>query len=143
MSPDLRESCDVAVVGAGPAGLAAADLCARAGLETLLLDEQADPGGQIYRAVTASPLAPGTTILGDDYWRGGAFAPCACKTHHSCNRRHGETIPDFRLDSAGRDDRRGRANPAQIIRAGPARANGAGGLWTAALARRPAVSQCL
>ena len=70
MSPDLRESCDVAVVGAGPAGLAAADLCARAGLETLLLDEQADPGGQIYRAVTASPLAPGTTILGDDYWRG-------------------------------------------------------------------------
>src|SRR6202047_5055187 len=69
MSPDLRESCDVAVVGAGPAGLAAADLCARAGLETLLLDEQADPGGQIYRAVTASPLTPGT-ILGDDYWRG-------------------------------------------------------------------------
>src|SRR6202043_1732935 len=72
MSPDLRESCDVAVVGAGPAGLAAADLCARAGLETLLLDEQADPGGQIYRAVTASPLAPGT-ILGDDYWRGGGL----------------------------------------------------------------------
>src|ERR1700737_3768001 len=69
MSPDLREFCDVAIVGAGPAGLAAADLCARAGLETLLLDEQADPGGQIYRAVTASPLAPGT-ILGDDYWRG-------------------------------------------------------------------------
>ena len=69
MSPDLREFCDVAVVGAWPAGLAAADLCARAGLETLLLDEQADPGGQIYRAVTASPLAPGT-ILGDDYWRG-------------------------------------------------------------------------
>src|ERR1700738_5670296 len=70
MSPDLREFCDVAVVGAGPAGLAAADLCARAGLETLLLDEQADPGGQIYRAVTASPLAPCTTSLGDDYWRG-------------------------------------------------------------------------
>src|SRR5947209_7351870 len=70
MSPDLRESCDVAVVGAGPAGLAAADLCARAGLETVLLGGQADPGGQIYRAVTASPLQPGT-ILSADYWRGG------------------------------------------------------------------------
>src|SRR5262249_31600651 len=69
MSPDLRERYDVAVVGAGPAGLAAADLCARAGVETLLLDEQAHPGGQIWRAITASPLQPGT-ILGDDYWRG-------------------------------------------------------------------------
>ena len=72
MSPDLRERYDVAVVGAGPAGLAAADSCARAGVETLLLDEQAHPGGQIWRAITASPLRPGT-ILGNDYWRGAGL----------------------------------------------------------------------
>jgi len=72
MTPDLRERYDVAVIGAGPAGLAAASLCARAGLDSVLLDEQAHPGGQIYRAVTASPLKP-DSVLGRDYWLGRAL----------------------------------------------------------------------
>ena len=33
---ELRDRYDVAVVGAGPAGLAAADSCARAGLDCVL-----------------------------------------------------------------------------------------------------------
>jgi thioredoxin reductase/bacterioferritin-associated ferredoxin len=66
---DLRDTYDVAVVGAGPAGLAAAANCARAGLMTVLFDEQASPGGQIYRAITATPLKR-DTILGADYWSG-------------------------------------------------------------------------
>src|SRR5271165_6009157 len=74
--PDLRERYDVAVVGAGPAGLAAARLCAEAGLDTVLFDEQAHPGGQIWRCVTASPL-PRDTLLGEDYWRGGALVRAA------------------------------------------------------------------
>src|SRR4051812_33993651 len=80
---DLRDRYDVAVVGAGPAGLAAARLCARAGLDTVLFDEQAHPGGQIWRAVTASPLPPGT-VLGPDYWRGGALVreALASGAHH-------------------------------------------------------------
>jgi thioredoxin reductase/bacterioferritin-associated ferredoxin len=82
-APDLRDCYDVAVIGAGPAGLEAARLCASAGLDTVLLDEQAHPGGQIWRAVTASPLPPGS-VLGDDYWRGGerVRAALAAGAHH-------------------------------------------------------------
>jgi thioredoxin reductase len=71
-APALRERYDVAVVGAGPAGLAAARKCARAGLDSVLLDEQAAPGGQIWRAITASPLSLGS-VLGQGYWHGEAL----------------------------------------------------------------------
>ncbi len=38
---------DVCVIGAGPAGLAAATACARAGRSTLLVDDQLRPGGSL------------------------------------------------------------------------------------------------
>jgi len=44
---------DVAIVGAGPAGLAAAAVTAAAGLSTVVLDDQDAPGGQIWRAAGA------------------------------------------------------------------------------------------
>lgn len=69
----IPAACDVAVVGAGPAGLAAATLAARAGLSTVLLDENPAPGGQIYRAITRSPLPKGA-VLGADYWSGATQA---------------------------------------------------------------------
>lgn len=42
---------EIVIVGAGPAGMAAAETAAEAGARTLVLDEQKNPGGQIYRAV--------------------------------------------------------------------------------------------
>ncbi|MBS1163305.1 MAG: FAD/NAD(P)-binding oxidoreductase [Burkholderiaceae bacterium] len=62
-------SYDVAIVGAGAAGLAAAAECARAGLATVVFDEQQSPGGQIYRAIIATPLKD-RDLLGPDYWHG-------------------------------------------------------------------------
>jgi len=73
---ELHDRYDVGVVGAGPAGLAAATLCGRAGLSCVLLDEQPNPGGQIYRAVTNSPFGQ-DTVLGRDYWRGQTLVSAA------------------------------------------------------------------
>ncbi|MSP04310.1 MAG: FAD-binding protein [Acetobacteraceae bacterium] len=66
---------DAAVIGAGPAGLAAATLLAEHGARTILLDEQPSPGGQIYRAIEDSSLAK-LRILGTDYARGAFLAKC-------------------------------------------------------------------
>ena len=68
MNPD----CDVAVVGGGPAGLAAAALAAELGLSVTLFDDQPRPGGQIYRAVesVAARRPDHWSLLGADYQAG-------------------------------------------------------------------------
>ncbi|RWB03680.1 MAG: sarcosine oxidase subunit alpha family protein [Mesorhizobium sp.] len=51
MADQINHHCDVLVVGAGPAGLAAARLAAGAGLTVTLVDDQQSPGGSLgYRA---------------------------------------------------------------------------------------------
>ncbi|WP_422000491.1 NAD(P)/FAD-dependent oxidoreductase [Reyranella sp.] len=70
---DLSSSYDLVVIGGGPAGLAAASLAARAGLATVLLDENPGVGGQIYRAIGSTPVRD-RAILGEDYWAGAALA---------------------------------------------------------------------
>ncbi|HEX9557006.1 MAG TPA: NAD(P)/FAD-dependent oxidoreductase [Reyranella sp.] len=70
---DLAPSYDIVVIGGGPAGLAAAALAERAGVSTVLFDENPGIGGQIYRGITSTPLA-NRTILGEDYWAGEALA---------------------------------------------------------------------
>jgi NADPH-dependent 2,4-dienoyl-CoA reductase/sulfur reductase-like enzyme len=69
---DLDETCDLLVVGAGPAGLAGAAEAAALGLSVLLVDENPGPGGQIYRGVGATPVAE--AVLGRDYRRGATLA---------------------------------------------------------------------
>lgn len=65
----LRSEYDLVVVGAGPAGIAAAAEGARAGVSTLLLDENAGPGGQVWRGLTSTPLTD-REMLGRDFWDG-------------------------------------------------------------------------
>ena len=65
----LEDRYDVAVVGAGPAGLAAATVAAAAGLSTVVLDENPGIGGQVWRAATTTPVQD-RRVLGDDYWKG-------------------------------------------------------------------------
>lgn len=54
-------SCDVAVVGAGAAGLRAAAVAARAGASTVLVDAYEHPGGQYYRQPASTPHPPSPT----------------------------------------------------------------------------------
>jgi NADPH-dependent 2,4-dienoyl-CoA reductase/sulfur reductase-like enzyme len=66
---DLKHEYALAVIGAGPAGLAAATRAAELGIDTVLFDEQPAPGGQIYRAIAETPLKNRET-LGADYRHG-------------------------------------------------------------------------
>jgi octopine oxidase subunit A len=91
---DLAPSYDLVVIGGGPAGLAAVSLAARAGLSTVLFDENPGVGGQIYRAITSTPLSD-RAILGEDYWAGEALAAEAVAS--GANIVNGATV--WSLDS--------------------------------------------
>ncbi|WBL76768.1 NAD(P)/FAD-dependent oxidoreductase [Bradyrhizobium xenonodulans] len=60
---------DLVIIGAGPAGMAAACEARSLGLSVLLLDEQVTIGGQIYRSIESAPTDR-RTILGQDYAAG-------------------------------------------------------------------------
>lgn len=72
----MTRAPELAIVGAGPAGLAAALEAAELGLEPLLFDEQEAPGGQIYRNVeaVAAGRADDLALLGPAYAEGLALA---------------------------------------------------------------------
>ena len=55
--------CDVLVIGAGPAGIAAAARAAESGARTIVVDEGAAPGGQIWR-----PNVNGHRTRGARHW---------------------------------------------------------------------------
>lgn len=65
----MKNRYDAVIIGSGPAGLACGTVLADKGLSVALLDEQAAPGGQIYRNITkASPKQH--AVLGPDYTAG-------------------------------------------------------------------------
>jgi thioredoxin reductase len=131
MSTPSRSESDIAVVGAGPAGLAAALAAAGFGCAVTLIDSGAAIGGQIYRQ---SLLDPG----------GGAgtpgSGPLPPRLHRAARHRrirhlaatsvwHAEAEPDgwFRLRLGGPD------------RPGPVPDAGAGGAGPAGLRARAVV----
>ena len=83
------------MIGAGPAGMAAATVAARHGVRVLLLDEQPGPGGQIYRSVNRSPHLS-SNILGRDYLRGARLV-------HELESMRVDYIPDASVWNIDRD----------------------------------------
>ena len=74
---------DVAIIGAGPAGMSAAIAACEHGLSVTVLDEQAAAGGQIWRGVLAAPKER-MRILGEDYAAGAQVA----QAFGTCGARH-------------------------------------------------------
>ncbi len=65
----MKSHYQLAIIGAGPAGMAAAAEAAAFGAASVVFDEQPAPGGQIYRAVE-TPAAVDRAVFGPDYWHG-------------------------------------------------------------------------
>lgn len=62
----MNEHCDLLIVGAGPAGMSAAIAAREHGLSVVLVDEQAAPGGQIWRGLEARLGAADADPAGED-----------------------------------------------------------------------------
>ncbi len=69
----MKNHYQLLIIGAGPAGLAAATVAAKEGISCAVLDEQATLGGQIYRSIEAVPDQRAQK-LGFEYLRGKKLA---------------------------------------------------------------------
>ncbi|MEH6648924.1 MAG: FAD-dependent oxidoreductase [Motiliproteus sp.] len=87
----LQDSYDIAIIGAGPAGMSAAITASTAGASVVVIDDKARPGGQIYRNVGNSPLH-NSDLLGADYLQGrsliDSFNNCPAEKLSAANVWH-------------------------------------------------------
>jgi NADPH-dependent 2,4-dienoyl-CoA reductase/sulfur reductase-like enzyme len=108
---------DLIVIGAGPAGMAAASTAASLGLKTVLLDEQPGAGGQIYQNVTRADASV-AALLGPDYRRGRTLADQLMRS--GVEVRHGALVWDVARDltvTALQDNRSFQLRAPQLIAA--------------------------
>jgi thioredoxin reductase len=89
---------DLLVVGAGPAGMAAAVAARRHGLSVLVVDDQSAPGGQIWRAVETVAATPRGVRLGAAYRSGAGRAAAfrACGATYEPGSQLWQIEPGFR-----------------------------------------------
>ncbi len=83
MNRDSQERFDVLVVGAGPAGIAAAVCSAEAGLRVGMVDENLAAGGQIWRGeIGSSQLSHEASAWQARLERAGVTAISGCRVFH-------------------------------------------------------------
>lgn len=101
---------DLIILGAGPAGMAAAARAAGLGLSVLVLDEQPRAGGQIYRDVERTNSAK-TAILGTDYADGSILT--AALNHPNITHLTGAIVWQIDPSATVAFSRNGRAEVAE------------------------------
>ncbi|WP_162914929.1 NAD(P)/FAD-dependent oxidoreductase [Desertibaculum subflavum] len=110
----MADAARIAIIGAGPAGLAAAIALAEAGIACTLIDDNREAGGQIFRAGAALPPdIPGIDRRGRELRR--RLAALASRIDH---RRGTEVVAidaERKLWLAGEDGRRGELPPDVVI----------------------------
>jgi len=75
VNASFDDSVELAIIGAGPAGLSAAVVAGEVGVKATLFDEGSGPGGQVYRAIEDSGKRPErSSLLGEDYAKGSHLA---------------------------------------------------------------------
>ncbi|MCX7354682.1 MAG: NAD(P)/FAD-dependent oxidoreductase [Alphaproteobacteria bacterium] len=111
----MTERFELAIVGAGPAGMAAALEAKARGLSAVVLDEQPRPGGQIYRRAEARD-ARLEAALGAEYAHGMALTEkfLAGGVAYRPNTTLWDLSPELRL-SVLRDNRAGEIDAAHVI----------------------------
>jgi thioredoxin reductase/bacterioferritin-associated ferredoxin len=69
----MKTQYDLIIIGAGPAGMAAAIEAGRSGISTIVLGDQWSPGGQVYRSIETVSHEK-LEVLGADYQYGQHLA---------------------------------------------------------------------
>lgn len=91
------ETSDVVVIGAGPAGAAAALAAASAGLSVTLLEESDQAGGQVYRALPRAFAVNDAEALGPEYAAGETLRAALRQSTIDC--RFGRRVWLLRRDA--------------------------------------------
>ncbi|MGX1789524.1 FAD/NAD(P)-dependent oxidoreductase [Bosea sp. NPDC055332] len=94
----MSEQTDLLIVGAGPAGMAAAVTARRHGLTVRVVDDQPAPGGQIWRGIETVAATSRAKRLGESYLAGAdrAAAFRACGALYEPESQLWQIEPGFR-----------------------------------------------
>ncbi len=105
-------SFDIAVLGAGPAGMAAATQAAQRGARVVLLEESPAPGGQVYRSPPTGFVIPADADSREGDALRAALMQSGAEVRTGCRVwgvgggplvPQGEASTPFRLDALGAD----------------------------------------
>lgn len=95
----MKDRHDILIVGAGPAGMAAAIELSALNFSSLVVDEQPQPGGQFWRSSETVRSAAVLAALGDDYGAGVTQVARfrACSADYLPETRMWNVEPGFRV----------------------------------------------